>query len=305
LYKWTSGIKPKPSQLSGFVTVKKDSTFIKETDSLYTITGGEVSVMLDKMTGKLVTTKNTANDYVLSFNNGPVLVKGNAVLTGSKAYRNGNDAVVEFTYSGDMRSVKWSINSSGWTTMEYEYVTEGDQPFSGISFNYPENYVLSARWLGKGPYRQWKNRMAGTPVNVWQNIYNNTHTGYSPVIYPEFKGYYGEVTWMELSTVEGKFYVASPGNGLFVRLFDFYALSAAVKPHPELPVGNISFLDCIPPIGTKLATGLTTNTRVYGPMSEPNHLTGSKKRTLQFYFGLPKTSDSKEQYSRPAIDNVF
>ena len=51
--------------------------------------------------------------------------------------------------------------------------------------------------------------LAGTPVNVWQNIYNNTHTGYSPVVYPEFKGYYGEVSWMELSTVEGKFYIAS------------------------------------------------------------------------------------------------
>ena len=81
-------------------------------------------------------------------------------------------------------------------------------------------------WV-KGLSRQWKNRIAGTPVNVWQNIYNNTHTGYSPVVYPEFKGYYGEVSWMELSTVEGKFYIASPDTGLFVRLFDFYALSDA------------------------------------------------------------------------------
>jgi hypothetical protein len=110
---------------------------------------------------------------------------------------------------------------------------------------------------------------------------------------------------MELSTVEGKLYIASADSGLFVRLFNFYGLSSAAKPHPELPAGDISFLDCIPPIGTKLATGLTTNTRVYGPQSEMNHLSGSKKRTLYFYFGLPKTTNSKEQYSRPAIDNVF
>lgn len=305
LYKWTSKIKTNTSMLSGFVAPKNDATTSSETDTVYSITGGEVTVILDKKTGNLVTTKNTANDYVLSFNNGPVLVKGNAVVTGSKMYKEGNETVVEFTYSGDMKYVKWKINASGWTTMEYEYSVEGDQPFSGISFSYPENYVLASRWLGKGPVRQWKNRIAGTPVNVWQNVYNNTHTGYSPVVYPEFKGYYGEVNWMELSTVEGKFYIASPDSGLFVRLFDFYALSAAGKPHPEIPVGNISFLDCIPPIGTKLATGLTTNTRVYGPMSELNHLTGNKKRTLHFYFGLPKTTDSKEQYSRPAIDNVF
>jgi Glycosyl hydrolases family 2 len=74
---------------------------------------------------------------------------------------------------------------------------------------------------------------------------------------------------------------------------------------PETAKSSISFLDCIPPIGTKLATGLTTNTKVYGPMSELNHVSGSKKRTLYFYFGLPKTTNSKEQYSRPAIDNVF
>jgi hypothetical protein len=305
IYKWVSKIKDNASQLQNFVTVKNDSTFLKETDTVYTITGGEVSVVLDKKTGNLVTTKNTANDYVLSFNNGPVLVKGNAAVVSSKTYKEGNNQVVEFTYSGNMKYVKWKINASGWTTMEYEYSVEGDQPFAGISFNYPENYVLSSRWLGKGPARQWKNRMAGTPVNVWQNIYNNTHTGYSPVIYPEFKGYYGEVSWMELSTVQGKLYIASPDDGLFVRLFDFYALSDAIKPHPEVPVGNISFLDCIPPIGTKLAVGLTTNTRVYGPQSELNHVSGSKKRTLYFYFGMPKVLQSKENYSRPAVDNVF
>ena len=305
IYKWTSKIKDNTSLLERFITVKSDSTTIRETDSLYTISGGEVSVVLDKLTGNLVATKNTANDYVLSFNNGPVLVKGNATLTSSKAYKEGYNQVVEFTYSGNMKYVKWKINGSGWTMIEYEYIIEGDQPFTGISFSYPENYVLAARWLGKGPSRQWKNRIAGTPVNVWQNIYNNTHTGYSPTVYPEFKGYYGEVSWMELSTVQGKLYIASPDSGLYVRLFDFYALSDAAKPHPQIPIGDISFLDYIPPIGTKLATGLTTNTRVYGPQSELNHVSGSKKRTLFFYFGLPKTTDGKERYTRPAVDDVF
>ena len=305
IYKWISKIKDNSSLLQNFVTVKNDSTSIKETDSLYTITGGEVSIVLDKLTGNLVTTRNIANDYVLSFNNGPVLVKGNASLVSSQTYKEGSNTVVEFTYGGNMKYVKWKMNASGWTMMEYEYNIDGDQPFAGISFNYPENYVLSGRWLGKGPVRQWKNRMAGTPVNVWRNYYNNTHTGYSPVVYPEFKGYYGEIVWMELSTVQGKFYIASPDTGLFIRLFDFYALSDAARPHPEIPVGNISFLDCIPPIGTKLAMGLTTNTKVYGPQSELNHLSGSRKRTLYFYFGLPKATNSKEQYSRPKIDEVF
>ncbi len=305
LYKWTSKIKSNQSIISNLVSAKTDGVSVKETDTIFAITGGEVTVTLDKKSGNLITTKNSSNDYTLSFNNGPVLVKGIATVVSSKTYKEDNEQVVEFTYNGDMKYTKWKINAAGWVTLEYEYNEAGDQPFAGISFNYPENYVLSSRWLGKGPSRQWKNRLQGTPVNVWENIYNNTHTGYSPVAYPEFKGYYGEVNWMELSTVEGKLYIASKDSGLFVRLFDFYALSSAGKPHPELPLGNISFLDCIPPIGTKLATGLTTNTKAYGPKSELNHLSGSKKRTLYFYFGMPKTTDSKETYSRPAVDNVF
>ncbi|HET6996585.1 MAG TPA: glycoside hydrolase family 2 TIM barrel-domain containing protein, partial [Chitinophagaceae bacterium] len=305
VYKWIIKIKYGSEMLNGFVTTKNDSTSVKETDSTYTLTGGEVSVVIDKRSGRLVTTKNTSNDYVLSFTNGPQLVKGIASVISSKTYKKDGEQVAEFNYGGEMRSVKWTINGSGWTKLEYEYGLEGDLPFAGISFNYPENYVLSARWLGKGPCRQWKNRIAGTEINVWQNLYNNTHTGYPPIIYPEFKGYYGEVSWMELNTVEGKFYMATPDENLFVRLFDFYALSSSGKPHPEIPPGDISFLDCIPPIGTKLAMGLTTNTSVYGPQSELNHLSGNRKHTIYLYFGLPKTTESKERYTRPKTDDVF
>jgi hypothetical protein len=105
--------------------------------------------------------------------------------------------------------------------------------------------------------------------------------------------------------VEGKIFIASPDDGLFVRLFDFNGLTTTGKAYPQLPPGNISFLDCIPPIGTKLAMGVTSNASVYGPQGEMNHLNGLKSRTLYFYFGLPKITDSKEQYTRPLIDNVF
>jgi hypothetical protein len=203
-----------------------------------------------------------------------------------------------------MKRVRWKMLGSGWTSLEYEYALNGSFPFSGVSFSYPENFVLGAKWLGKGPYRQWKNRLQGTPVNVWQNLYNNTQTSYNPLVYPEFKGYYGDITWMEFNTVEGKFYVASKDSGLYVRLFDFYGLTGA-RPAPELPVGNISFLDCIPPIGTKLALNISYNTAALGPQSELTKINGPVKRTLYFYFGLPKTTNAKEQYSRPTIDQVF
>lgn len=304
IYKWTWKVKNNEQLLDGVLAMNDSATTVTETDTSYTLRGSDVSIFLNRRTGMLAGTKHAMMDN-LSFAKGPVATQGTSTLTGSRTYKEGNSNVVEFTYDGALKYARWKMFGSGWVSLEYEYALNGSYPFAGVSFSYPENYILGAKWLGKGPYRQWKNRLAGTPVNVWQNLYNNTHTGYPPAVYPEFKGYYGDISWMEFSTVEGRFYVASKDTGLYVRLFDFYGLSSATRPHPELPVGDISFLDAIPPIGTKLALGLTTNTRVYGPQSELNHINGSKKRTLYFYFGLPKTTNSKEQYSRPEIDNVF
>ncbi len=304
IYKWTWNVKDNAGLLNGIVSLKDTAvTSITETDSLITLTGGEVSISLSKKDGQLNGVRNMASDP-LFFNNGPVLVSGNATATGVKTYKEGDAQVAEVAYSGNMKSAKWKIFPSGWVQLDYEYELNGTYPFAGISFNYPENFVLGAKWLGRGPYRVWKNRLQGVTNNVWQNVYNNTQTGSAPWTFPEFKGYYGDITWMELNTVQGKFCVATPDTGLFVRLFDFYGLSG-VRPHPELPVGNLSFLDRIPPIGTKLALNISYNTSQLGPQSEPNKLNGTFKRTLYFYFGLPKTSGENKQFVMPKVNDLF
>ncbi len=303
IYTWTWKLKDNALLLQEII-VKNDSVATSiETDSTYALKAGEVSVVLDKKTGFLAGVTNIASGDLM-FAKGPVLVQGSAQPLSSKKYKQGNEQVIEFVYDGNLKYAKWTMQGNGWLALEYEYVLNGSYPFAGISFNYPENFMLGIKWLGKGPYRQWKNRPEGMGINNWQNLYNNTSTSYSPLVYPEFKGYYGDITWMEFNTVQGKFYVASKDTGLYVRLFDFYALSGAV-PHPALPVGNISFLDCIPPIGTKLALNISPNTPALGPRSELTKINGSTKRTLYFYFGLPKGASSKEVYSRPLIDNVF
>jgi hypothetical protein len=96
--------------------------------------------------------------------------------------------------------------------------------------------------------------------------------------------------------------VATPDTGLYVRLFDFYGLSG-IRPFPDLPIGNLSFLDCIPPMGTKLALNISSNTSALGPQSESNHLNGIFKRTLFFYFGLPKTD--KRNFIMPSVNELF
>ncbi|PBQ31340.1 glycoside hydrolase family 2 [Sphingobacteriaceae bacterium] len=307
IYKWTWKIKPNTLLLDGIVTMNDSIASAYENDTAYVLSGSDIIISLSKKTGQLANglkSKSSTMDK-LSFSNGPLFTQGETKVLASKRYKDGNNAIVEFVYEGNLKSAKWTIFGSGWVKLDYEYNLNGTYNFSGISFSYPENFILGVKWMGKGPYRQWKNRSAGTPVNVYHKLYNNTQTGYSPMIYPEFKGYYGDITWMEFNTVEGKFYVASQDTGLYVRLFDFYGLTG-IKNFPELPVGNISFLDCIPPMGTKLGLTINPNTHVLGVQSEQTKISGPVKRTLWFYFGLPKSDASKkEQYSRPAIDEVF
>lgn len=303
IYSRTWPIAGGERMLNGILALNKKAGSSETSDSTIVLKGGEVTVILNRNTGMLKEVQNSSAGK-LSFNNGPVSVHGSAVCTGSRIYTDGEYEVAEFRYTGALTTVRWKMNSGGWLALEYAYEANGPQPFAGISFSYPQNYMLGAKWLGKGPYRQWKNRPEGSSLNVWQNLYNNTQTGYSPLVFPEFKGYYGDISWMEFNTVEGKFYAASRQPDLYVRLFDFYALTG-VKPHPALPPGDISFLDCIPPIGTKLALNINYQTSSLGPRSEPTELSGMKERTLYFYFGLPKTTNSRELYSRPEIDEVF
>lgn len=283
IYRWTWKIKSNTELIKNLLnTPYNQSAIATETDTLITLKANGIAVSFSKYTGKLVRLSND-NSAKLSFNNGPVLVSGQADFTSIKHYQEDNNQVVEASYNGSLKNVRWKMKPNGWLEMDYEYALEGKYPFAGISFSYPEGLVLSAKWLGKGPYRAWKNRMQGLNYNVFENLYNNTQTGNAPWIYPEFKGYYSNIVWLELSTMEGKFIVASPENDLYVRLFDFYAINGA-KPHPVLPTGDISFLDAIPAVGSKM--GVSNNeVKALGPNSDLNAINGTIKRKLFFYFG--------------------
>ncbi|MCB0535831.1 MAG: hypothetical protein KDD14_26745, partial [Saprospiraceae bacterium] len=169
-----------------------------------------------------------------SLSNGPVLVSGEAKPAGFHHFPEPDGYVAEAEYEGALKYIKWKMYDNGWLRLDYEYNLEGEHPFMGVTFDYPESNIIGARWLGNGPYRVWKNRRQGATFDLWEAMYNNTHTGSAPWVYPEFKGYFSDIAWMEFNTVEGKFLVASPQEGLFVRLFDFYGLSGPV-PHPALP----------------------------------------------------------------------
>jgi hypothetical protein len=308
VYKWSWLIGGPAELLRGLLPAAppapdKPAVESSETDSTLTLKAANITVTWNKTTGRISGLKGNNGDR-LSFGNGPVLVGGAASCQGLTHRAEPAGVVVEARYAGGLRAVRWTMHPSGWLQLDYEYEVQGELPFAGLTFTYPENYVLGARWLGRGPYRVWKNRPQGGTLNVWENAYNNTQTGAAPWLYPEFKGYFADISWLELNTVEGKFLVATAEPGLYARLFDFYGLSG-VKPHPQLPPGNLSFLDAIPPLGTKLALNIDADTRNLGPQSELNHLSGPRRRTLYFFFGLPQTTATPQPYTAPAQDDLF
>ncbi|KUG09129.1 glycoside hydrolase family 2 protein [Solirubrum puertoriconensis] len=304
VYKWVWPTGAPAKVLEGVVALPAQQVVEKaETDSTLTLKAANITVTFSKLNGRITGLRGNNGDK-LSFGNGPVMAAGTARFVGLQHRTEAGGEVIEARYEGDLKALRWKMYGSGWLQLDYEYALQGDFPFAGLSFSYPENYVLGAKWLGKGPYRVWKNRLQGVTTNVWENAYNNTQTGAAPWLYPEFKGYFADISWLEMNTVEGKFLVATPDPGLYVRLFEFYGLSG-VKPFPPLPTGNLSFLDAIPPLGTKLALNIDADTRNLGPQSELNHLSGRRKRTLYFFFGLPKPTAKPQPYTAPAKDDLF
>ncbi len=138
----------------------------------------------------------------------------------------------------------------------------------GISMRYPESEVDSVRWLGRGPYRVWRNRLEGQQFGTWSLAYNNTVTGQynapTPPQYPEFKGYRSDMRWLEIYH-QGKpqMRVTALTNGMYFRLF---TPQEAIDQTPgemggmdegkrkqertmvKFPEGDISFLLSIPPM---------------------------------------------------------
>lgn len=299
IYTWSWKLKPNDEIFKKFShsLTKINQVSVVENDSLFILKSDEKEFAIGKKDGLLKSVIVDKRGKKMSFKNGPVFVNGKMELSSIKSFAEEQNQLIEAKYKNGNKII-WKLNSNGMLELNYEYSLSGDFQFAGVSFDYPENYVINAKWLGKGPYHVWKNRLQGQTYNVWQNLKNSTRTGQSPWIYPEFKGYFDDVSWLQLDTAEGKITVGTKEEKMFVRLFDFYGIYGA-EGYPKLPTGNVSFLDAIPPLGTVLAFNINDKTESLGPESETNHLNGTFKRTLYFYFGLPDLGDENKQFTMP------
>jgi hypothetical protein len=242
------------------------------------MTAGTTKVSISRTSGRL--TGVSRNGTTMSLTNGPALAAGSSTLSSVTHAQDGAAHVVTATYSGDLRSVRWRLDSNGWLRLDYSYNLTGNRDFVGVNFDYPESRVTGVTWLGRGPYRVWKNRMRGPTTDVWKKNYNDTATGSSRFEYPEFKGYHAKLYWASLLTTEGTITVVSAQEDVFLRLFTPKVGPDPVNATTPFPGGGLSFLDGIPAIGNKFHAASAC-----GPESQQYVAKGDYARTLYFRFG--------------------
>ena len=223
----------------------------------------------------------------IPFNNGPMfrssLIKGKVNENVKiNSFNSDQGFVVDVQNHSKFKKLKWTIFSNGWLKLDYEYINYDSLDYMGVSFDYPEERMQSMKWLGKGPYRVWKNRLKGPMIDVWNNNYHNFKVN-TKWDFPEFAGYYADFNWVVFSTLDGPITIVTESEDLFLRVYSQIDGEDPRNTKMIWPDGDISFLHSIPAIGTKFLSA-----EKLGPMSEKYVGGGEYKGTLFIYFGLPK-----------------
>ena len=170
----------------------------------------------------------------------------------------------------------WTIDAEGTAALDFTYNFSGVVDLMGVKFDYPEENVLSKRWLGDGPYRVWQNRVHGPQYGVWENDYNDPIPGES-FTYPEFKGYFAHVSWMNLRTKQGVITIENETPDSYIGVYE----PRDGRDHLlyTLPKTGISVMKVIPPVRNKVNT-----TDLIGPSSQAKWVDGPQNGRIVLSF---------------------
>lgn len=266
---------------SSSLPVSSSPCRVEETDSLFTLHASSVTVSFRKRDATIASICRNADGQIIPLKDGPVAVGMKMQLTTLSARTEQGDAVLCARYRGAADSIVWRLTPAGLLSMDAVLLNRAsggggfDDAFTdtavlnlGFSFSYPEAECSGMRWMGRGPYRVWKNRIPGANYGVWQKDYNNTITGESKerLVYPEFKGYHGNLYWATLQSPTAPFTVYAAGDGIFLRVFtpeEPHDRQDGTSTMPDFPAGDISFLLDIP--GIRSFKPISQ----HGPQSQP------------------------------------
>jgi hypothetical protein len=214
----------------------------------------------------------------------------------------GEESVFVARYLGGVDSIVWRLTHDGALTMDAVLLNrenggigrgaQGIEGFDGafmdtqvynlgLTFSYPEEDCSGITWLGRGPYRVWKNRIPGTNYGIWSKAANNTITGESSgrLNYPEFKGYHANLYWARLEgvtthnkqgdTTTAPLTIYTQTENLYLRLFtpeEPEGRAGGKNTMPTFPEGDLSFLLDIPAIQSFKPI------EQQGPQSQPGNI---------------------------------
>jgi hypothetical protein len=206
----------------------------------------------DPVTGALTGLRREGREMPLL---GPRLVAPGAptamrAAVSLRSFEEGGIQGLDVQWPGPLKSALWSLLPDGTLELSYEIELGGSPEYLGVAFDFPEERVRGARWLGRGPYRVWRNRMAGAELGVWASRRNDTVTGVS-WDYPEFPGYYADVRWARLDTVEGPLQLTLAEPRRFLQLLAPPLWPDPLEAHPAFPPSGLGVLHQISAIGTK------------------------------------------------------
>jgi hypothetical protein len=237
---------------------------LKENSPNFEVAANGIDYAFDKKTGLLVNVKKKG--LIFPFKNGPILQEGVNNFKDFNAKMEGENLVIASTFNRkeSYNTLTWTIYPSGMLKMKVKYFPSAYfTTFVGLNFDYPEAEIKAVSYMGNGPYRVWKNRMKGNQLGVWQKDHNDSATGEVPFDYPEFKGYYSNLYWVDIIGKNLSFKVFTDGEDVFLRLFTPKKSKDTEYDNmsPTFPNGDLSFMNGISAIGTKTQKPETT-----GPM---------------------------------------
>jgi hypothetical protein len=288
IYTW-SWMIPDPTTIAQrLIAPGAGNVAASEQAGVLTLTTDGLAVEIDTSTGRLRRVSRGATVFPLR--EGPRLVSGEATPKQVRHGPQGQDYVIETRYDGDLEHVRWRLSANGWLSLDYAYRLEGHAEVDtlGVTFDAPEDQIAGLRWLGKGPYRVWKNRMKGAEFGVWRKAYNDAITG-ARWDYPEFKGFHADMHWAVLESGVTPMTMVIGSENLFLRLFTPTEAQDPRTTHVEFPPGDVSLLHGIAPIGTKFHAAAD-----HGPSGQRNMVRRhghTYTGTVHFYFGEPDVPD--------------
>ncbi len=283
---WSSPIRPSERIAEAIVPPPTTGEVrLQERDDAVVLSAGNLSVEIDAASGRVRTLRHIDSDVTrtLPLSNGPRRVPGAAGDERSTALApveraDGSITLAWQNTPDGLSTIEWTLRPNGVLELRTAYTLSGSHDFFGVTFDLPSSVVSSRDWIGRGPYRVWKNRTRGPTFGFWTNAYNDSTPGES-WIYPEFKGYFDDPVWTRLQTDAGALNIALTTPDVSLRLFTPPSGKQPIETRVDWPEGDISFLHAIAPIGTKFHPP-----ERLGPTGQPTQASGDYTVSLMLWF---------------------